>query len=162
MSILHRIGAHKLGVLLLAILLLLVLLLLPRKGEGAQDSANAQDFGDFIIHYNAISTNRLVDSMARQYHIERSAKRGLLNIAVEHKHDGIASMVDAQISADVSDLTGHHAPISMRETSEGGDVDYLGEFPLTGSGAYIFTVKVTPHGLSQPFVVRFNQDYVID
>jgi len=152
--------AHKLGVSLLAILLLLVLLLLPRIGEGAQ--ANSQDFGDFVVHYNAISTDRLVDSMARQYHIERSSKRGLLNVAVEHKHDGTASMVGAQISADVSDLTGHHAPISMRETSEGGDVDYLGEFPLSGSGAYIFTVKVTPQGNSQPFVVRFNQDYVID
>ena len=154
--------AHKLGVSLLAILLLLVLLLLPRIGEGAQEAANSQDFGDFVIHYNAISTNRLVDSMARQYHIERSSKRGLLNIAVEHRHDGTASMVGAQISADVSDLTGHHAPISMRETSEGGDIDYLGEFPLSGSGAYIFTVKVTPQGNSQPFVVRFNQDYVID
>ena len=71
-------------------------------------------------------------------------------------------MVDAEISAEISDLTGHHAPISMRETSENGDVDYLGEFALSGSGAYIFTVKVTPRGRSQPYVLRFNQDYVVD
>jgi hypothetical protein len=150
--------AHKLGVALFAVLLLLVLLLAPRPGHGAQQ----QDFGDYVVHYNAISTNQLVDSMARQYHIERSAQRGLLNVAVEHKHTGGAQMVGAEISAEVSDLTGHRAPIRMRETSENGDVDYLGEFPLSGSGAYIFTVKITPPGQNQPFVVRFNQDYVVD
>lgn len=150
--------AHKVGVLLIAILLLIVLLLLPRHGEGAQ----AQEFGDYVVHYNAISTNQLVDSMARQYHIERSAKRGLLNVAVEQKRDGVTHMLDADISAEVSDLTGHHVSINMRETSENGDVDYLGEFPLSGSGAYLFTVRVTPRGRSQPYVVRFNQDYVVD
>ena len=51
---------------------------------------------------------------------------------------------------------------NVRETSENGDVDYLGEFPLESSGAYIFTVKVTPPGHAQPYVVKFNQDYVID
>lgn len=152
--------AHKVGVLLLAIALLIVLLLLPQRGRGA--TPNASEFGDYIVHYSAISTNKLVDSMARQYHIERSARRGLLNVAIEQKRDGATRTVDADVSAEVSDLTGHRAPISMRETSENGDVDYLGEFALSGSGAYIFTVKVTPRGRSQPFVVRFNQDYVID
>jgi hypothetical protein len=150
--------AHKVGVLLLALLLLIVLLVLPRHGQGAQ----AQEFGDYVVHYNAISTNQLVDSMARQYHIERSGRRGLLNVAVERKLGGAASMIGADISAEVSDLTGHRTPISMRETNENGDVDYLGEFPLSGSGAYIFTVKVTPPGRTQPYVVRFNQDYVVD
>ena len=149
--------AHKVGVLLVAILLL-VILLLPRHGQAAQ----TQEFGDYVVRCNAISTNQLVDAMARQYHIERSAQRGLLNVAIEHKHDGASSTVGAQINAEVSDLTGHRTPISMRETSENGDVDYLGEFPLSGSGAYIFTVKVTPQGSTQPFVVRFNQDYVVD
>ena len=40
--------------------------------------------------------------------------------------------------------------------------DYLGEFPLESSGAYIFTVKITPPGHAQPYVVKFNQDYVVD
>jgi len=150
--------AHKVGVLLLAILLLIVLLVLPRHGQGAQ----AQEFGDYVVHYNAISTSQLVDSMARQYHIERSGHRGLLNVAVERKQAGAAGMIGADISAEVSDLTGHRTPINMRETRENGDVDYLGEFPLGGSGAYLFTVKITPPGRTQPYVVRFNQDYVVD
>jgi hypothetical protein len=156
-------NAHKVGVLLLAIALLIVLLLLPRHGQGAQ----AQEFGDYIVHYNAIATSQLQAAMAKQYGIERSARRGLLNIAVEKiadasRHDGTTHMMNADVRAEVSDLTGHKQPIALRETEENGDVDYLGDFPLSGSGAYIFTVKVTPPGHTQPFVVRFNQDYVVD
>lgn len=156
MRIAHN--AHKIGVVFAAIALLLILLLLPRHGEGAQ----TQDFGDYIVHYNAISTNQLLAEVAKSYGIERSARRGLLNIAVQSKGGAEAHMVGADVRAEVADLSGHRAPIRVRETSENGDIDYLGEFPLSGSGAYIFTVKVTPPGHARPYVVRFNQDYVID
>ncbi len=151
--------AHKAGVFIIAIVVLFVLLLLPRHGQGAQTQ---QDFGDYIVHFSAITTNQLVAEIAESYGIERSGRRGLLNIAVQAKDDGQARMVGASVSAEVSDLTGHRQPIQLRETSENGDVDYLGEFPLSGSGAYVFTVKVTPPGHSQPYLVKFNQDYVID
>jgi hypothetical protein len=152
--------AHKVGVLITAIALLLILLLLPRHGQGAQ--ANTRDFGDYIVHYSAISTNQLLAEVAKSYGIERSGHRGLLNIAVQAKSSGQTQMVGADVSAEVADLTGHRTPIAVRETSENGDVDYLGEFPLSSSGAYIFTVKVTPPGHAQPYVVKFNQDYVVD
>jgi hypothetical protein len=150
--------AHKVGVLIAAIALLLILLLLPRHGQGAQ----AQDFGDYIVHYSAISTNQLVAEVAKSYGIERSGHRGLLNIAVQAKGGGQTRMVGAAVSAEVADLSGHRTPIQVRETSENGDIDYLGEFPVSDSGAYIFTVKVTPPGHAQPYVVKFNQDYVVD
>ena len=153
--------AHKVGVLIAAIALLLILLLLPRHGQGAQTQTNTQDFGDYIVHYSAISTNQLVAAVAKSYGIERSGHRGLLNIAVQAKSIQ-THMVSADVSAEVADLTGHRTPIRVRETSENGDVDYLGEFPLGSSGAYIFTVKVTPPGHAQPYVVKFNQDYIVD
>ena len=155
-------NAHKVGVLLLAIALLILLLLLPSRGKGAQ----AQQFGDYIVRCNAIATSQLQAAVAKQYGIERSARRGLLNVSIEKTAGagtgGATHMVNAEVRAEVSDLTGHKQAIALRETEENGDVDYLGDFPLSGSGAYIFTVKVTPPGNAQPFVVRFNQDYVID
>ncbi len=151
MRIIHAPGA-------IAIALLSVLLLSPRYGHGAQE----QDFGDYIVHYNAISTNQLMPDVARNYGIERSDHRGLLNIAVETKSAGETHMVGADVSAEVSDLSGHRTPIRLRETSENGDIDYLGEFPLSSSGTYIFSVKITPPGHALPYVVKFNQDYVVD
>jgi uncharacterized protein DUF4426 len=150
MQIIQKIGSP--------IALLAALMLSPRFGHGAQ----VQDFGDYIIHYSAISTNQLMPEMAKSYGIERSDKRGFLNIAVQAKSTGESHMVNAEVSAQVSDLTGHSAPIQIRETSENGDIDYIGEFPLSGSGTYIFTVKVTPPNHAQAYVVKFNQEYVVD
>jgi hypothetical protein len=118
-------------------------------------------FGDYIVHYNAISTNQLLPAVAKQYGIERSAKRGLLNISVESK-TGNPHTVSAEITATVGDLTGHDKPISIRETSENGDIDYLGEFPIDASGTFVFKVKVATPGQQQPFVVKFSQDLVAE
>ncbi len=122
---------------------------------------SSQTFGDYIVRYNAIGTNDLLPAMARQYGIERSSRRGLLNISVE-SDIATSHTVNADITADVGDLTGHATHVAMRETSENGDIDYLGEFALDGSGTYLFTVKVAVPGKAQPFVVRFTHDFVVD
>lgn len=151
--------AHKLGVVLIAILLLLILLLVPRHGHG--QSTAEQDFGDYVIHYSAIYTNQLLPDMARRYAIERAADRGLINVAVEEKGKP-SRMVRADVNARVSDLFGHEQRIRFRETEEDGQVDYLGTFRLNGSGSYRFTVHVVAPGATQPYVVSFNRDYVVD
>ena len=149
--------AHKVGVALIAIALMLFLLLVPRHGRGQ----STQDLGDYLVHYSAISTQQLPADAAAQYGIARSSDRGLLNVAVEAKRSD-AAMVRASVSATVSDLTGHAQPVRFHETQEGGAFDYLGEFPLNGSGSYLFTLNVTPPGAAHAYVVRFNRDYVVD
>jgi Domain of unknown function (DUF4426) len=152
--------AHKLGVILVAVALMLALLLVPRHGQG-QDT-NDRDFGDYVVHVSAIPTNQLLADVARQYGVERSARRGLLNVSVERKSAQTTHTVSADIVAEMRDLSGHRQAVPVRETSENGDIDYLGEFPLTGSGTYLFTLRITPPGRAQPYVVTFNQDCVVD
>ena len=151
---------HRFGVTFAAVALMPVLLVAPRGGSG-QD-ANDRDFGDYVVHVSAISTRQLLADVARQYGVERSARRGLLNVSVERKGAEGAHTVSADVVAEVRDLSGHRQPVRVRETSENGDIDYLGEFSLSGSGTYLFTLKVTPPGHSQAYVVTFSQDYVVD
>jgi hypothetical protein len=120
-----------------------------------------KDFGDYVVRCNAISTQQLSPAIAKQYGIERSAKRGLLNISVESK-TGTAHTVSGNVTATVGDLTGHDKPIAVRETTENGDIDYLAEFPLDDSGTFVFTIKVVPAGRTQPFVMKCTQDLVAD
>ena len=122
---------------------------------------STQDFGNYTVRCNAISTLQLPEAMAKQYGIERSARRGLLNIFVEAK-SGEAHTVNAVVTAQVGDLTGHDQPVVIQETNENGDIDYLGEFPIDSSGTYVFTVKVSPAGQASPFVVKFTQDLTAD
>ena len=122
---------------------------------------STQDFGNYVVRCNAISTMQLPAAMTKQYGIERAARRGLLNVSVESK-TAEGHTVNAVVTAQVGDLTGHDKPVVIRETSENGDIDYLGEFPIDGSGTYVFTVKVSPSGQTPPFVVKFTQDLSVD
>ena len=125
--------------------------------------AQSQEFGDIVVRYSAVSTNALPDDTAKSYGIERSSRNGLLNIAVQRKRDGAdAELIGAKIAGSVSDLTGHAHAITFRETREGGDIDYLGEFPVESSGAYLFTIRVAPIGTDQSYTLKFNQNYVVD
>ncbi len=152
-------AAHKTSVTLVVLALLLILLASPRHGHGQSDSS--QDVGKYIVHYSAISTNQLLPAMARRYGINRDANHGLLNIAIEEK-GGESHMVRVDVSARVGDLLGHDQVIRMRETSEDGEIDYLGVFELNGSGTYHFSVRLTLPGETQPHVIKFNTDYVVD
>ena len=149
--------AHKIGIAIVVVVVLIVLLLLPRRGAGQ----SGRDFGDCIVYYSAVPTEQLLAEVAHRYGIERSPHRGLLNIAIEDKHD-TAHTISAAVSADVSDLTGHRQHFDVRETAENGDIDYLGEFSLQGTGTYLFTVRIARPGHDRPYVLTFSQDYVVD
>ncbi len=120
--------------------------------------ADDHTFGDITIHANALSTTQLLPAMAKQYGITRDAKHGLLNVSIDQNGRTISATVTAQ----VGDLTGHPRALPLRETAENGDVDYLGEFAIDGSGTYVFTVTATVPGKSQPFTAKFTQDLVVD
>jgi hypothetical protein len=150
--------AHKVAVLTIVIIFMLLALLLPRAGHAGESA-----FGDYVVHYSAISTEQLFPAAAASYGIERSPHNGLVNIAVEHKSNGAdPAMIAASISGKVADLTGHSHPIRFRETREDGAVDYLGEFAIDSAGTYVFTIDVTPPGGARAYTLRFNQDYVVD
>jgi len=141
----------------LAPLIVAALFVAPMLGHAGSD----KDFGDYIVHCNAISTQQLSPAIAKQYGIDRSKNRGLLNISVESTA-GTVHTVSADVTVTVGDLTGHDKPINVRETSENGDIDYLAEFPIDNSGTFVFTVKATPADRRQPFVMKCTQDLVVD
>ncbi|HET8940826.1 MAG TPA: DUF4426 domain-containing protein [Rudaea sp.] len=150
---------QKFGILMIATAVPIAMLLSPRFSHG-QDGASV-DIGNYIVRYSVVSTNQLLPAMAQRYGITRDINRGLLNIAVQEKGPG-AHMVRADVSARAGDLLGHGQPVRFRETSEGGEIDYLGVFDLNGSGTYRFSVRVVPPGATQPHVVEFNRDFVVD
>jgi Domain of unknown function (DUF4426) len=150
-------AVHRIDIPVIAALLLSTLLI-PQSSVG-----ETLQFGDYIVRYSAVSTNALGVEAAKTYGIERSSRNGLLNIAVQKKHEsGEPELIGAKINGIVGDLTGHHHPIAFRETKEGGDIDYLGEFPIDGSGTYVFSINVFPADSTQHVAIKFNQDYVVD
>jgi hypothetical protein len=63
-----------------------LLLLCGSLGFPARVAAQqSQDFGDYVVHYNALNTNLIPPQVAQGYGITRSPNRALLNVTVMKK-----------------------------------------------------------------------------
>ena len=79
----------------------------------------SQDFGDYVVHYNALNTNLIPPQVAKAYGIQRSSSRALLNITVLKKvMDNPGTPVKAEIATTSTNLTGQRRQIEMREILE--------------------------------------------
>lgn len=66
----------------------------------------SQDFGEYVVHYNALNTNMIPPQVAQSYNIKRSPNRALLNVTVLKKMmDTPGTPVKAGVSANGTNLT---------------------------------------------------------
>ena len=121
---------------------------------------NSQDFGDYVIHYNALATDMLPPAVARDYHITRSQNRGMLNITVLKKVLGSPGQpVHARVEASARTLAGQDRTINMREIREGNAIYYIGEFGVANEETLKFKVRARPQGERDFFEVDLSQDF---
>ena len=121
---------------------------------------NSEDFGDYVIHYNALATDMLPPVIARDYRITRSQNRGMVNITVLKKVLGSPGQpVHARVETHARNLAGQDRNISMREIREGNAIYYIGEFGVANEETLNFKVRVRPQGERDFYEVEFSQDF---
>lgn len=137
--------------------LLAVVALLPLKVNAEQ----SQTFGDYVVHYNAFTTDMLQPKMAKLYNIKRSKNRALLNISVLKKLLGTPSeSVKALVKGSATNLVAQYRPLELREVkTESGAIYYLAEINVDHKETIDFTIQVTPEGLSSPLELKFRQQF---
>ena len=127
---------------------------------GTAQAENSQDFGDYVVHFNALNTTHLPASVTREYAIKRSKNRGMINIAILRKTLGTTGTpLTAEISASATNLTGQKRHIKLREIREATAIYYIGVFPITHEEVLRFTVKVKPEGENETQEVKFKQQF---
>lgn len=120
----------------------------------------SQDFGDYVVHFNAIGTDLLPPKVAKEYGIKRSNQRAMLNIAVQKKKLGTSVQpVTAKVAASAVNLAGQSKDIHLREIREPYAIYYIGEFSISNEETLKFTVDITPEDSSDPLTVRFRQQF---
>lgn len=102
---------------------------------------SSKTIGNYIVHFNALSTESLPASVARAYGITRSKNRGLLNISVLKKGGGFEG-VEADINANATNLTGQLRNIDLRKIEEQNAVYYISEFSVTDRETLDFSIDV--------------------
>jgi len=117
-------------------------------------------FGDFQVHYNALTTDLIEPSVARAYGIIRSKHRALVNIAVlRHVMGTPAQPIQAMVKVEAVNMSAQLRSIEMRELNDAGAIYYIGEFPISDNDHLTFSVEVTPEGSSTASTVSFKQEF---
>ena len=142
---------------LLSLLFLTAMLIVAADSEAQQ----SQDFGDYVVHYNALNTNLIPPQVAQGYGIKRSSSRALLNITLLKKvMNNPGTPVRARVSASGTNLTGQRREIDIREIKDAeGAIYYIGELQVHNMETYNFTVEVQPNDESEPLSVKFQQQF---
>lgn len=123
---------------------------------------SSKDFGDYVIHFNALGTDQLTADVARQYDIGRSRNRAILNVSILRKDDGMGTPVTGSVSASAINLTGQLKNIALREIEEGSAVYYIGEVSITDGEQLLFTIDATPLNEPSRFTVRFKKQFFVN
>ena len=123
----------------------------------------SRDFGDYVLHYNALSTDQLPPQVAKGYGIVRSKNRALLNISIIKKVEGTpGTPVPGSVSAHATNLTGQLKNLTLRQVTDGDAVYYIGELSVANGETLMFDVSATPLNESSRFNVKFKRQFFTD
>ena len=124
-------------------------------------NASSRDFGDYVLHFNAIPTDTLTPEIASSYSITRSANRVLLNISILQKTEGALDVpVTGTVSASAVNLSGQAKNLSLREIREGEAIYYVGDVSISGEETLVFSVEARPaDATGAPLTVRFQRQF---
>ena len=141
--------------------LLKTLTLLTVMASSPSVAQQAQEFGDYVVHYNALSSSLITPEVAKAYGIRRSDSRALINISVlKPAGEQTATAVKAAVTTTGRNLTGQTRKIEMREIDDGdGAIYYIGELSVRNMETFDFTVVVIPEGQSKPLNIKFRQQF---
>jgi hypothetical protein len=120
---------------------------------------SSEQFGDYIVHFNALSTESIGRAMAKKYAITRSSRHGMMNISVQKASEADGSTaLRAKISGTSVNLMGQNSDVVFREIPD-TYVSYIGLFPVKGPDTYTFNLTILPEGATRPINLRFNQNF---
>ncbi len=137
-------------------------------GTGAEidvlaGTESSRDFGDYEVHFNALTTDQLTAAIASEYDIVRSKNRALLNVTILRKEDhGGATPVGGAVAASAVNLTGQLKNLLVREIREADAIYFIAETPVTNGESLIFTIDATPQNEASRFSVRFQKQFFTD
>src|SRR5690606_20538841 len=138
-------------------------LLLDSQEPSLPATETSKDFGDYIVHFNALSTEELMPAIAQQYGIMRSANRAMLNVTILRKTaEGMTEAVPGSVAASAINLTAQLKNLTFREITEGDAIYYIAEFPVSNEETLIFSIDVTPINESSRFSVRYKRQFFVD
>ncbi|MDJ0908462.1 MAG: DUF4426 domain-containing protein [Woeseiaceae bacterium] len=124
--------------------------------------ATFAEIGDWVVHFNAQTTDQLSPEIASAYGITRSQNRPMMTLSVLRKADN--TPVSAEVSMRAVNLTGQLKNFTIQEITDQGAIYYLGFSSSTVAHLerLRFEISVTPEGATESSDVVFSRQFYID
>ncbi|MCO7225273.1 DUF4426 domain-containing protein [Pleionea sp. CnH1-48] len=117
----------------------------------------SKNIGDYVVHYNAFTSDFISPETARQYGIQRSKALGLVNITVLKQNTKTPVGTSANIIGNAYNLAGQNKDLAFKEIREGDAIYYLANFRFANAEKLTFKLKITPRGEETPLDFQFTQ-----
>ncbi len=125
-----------------------------------QSGDRSKDFGEYVLHYNALTTDMLPPEVASAFNISRSKSRAMLNIVMLRKVEGtLGRAMRGEVTARTRNLTGQLKNLELRPVTEGDAIYYIGEIAVADGEVLIFDIEATPEGSDTAMKVTFQQQF---
>jgi len=128
--------------------------------EAMPSSETSAEVGDYIVHYNAMTTDQLTPTVAQSTGIVRSKNRAMLNVSFVEKSTG--NTVEGGVEVSAANLTGQTKNITMRRVRDGEATYYIAEVPVAHRETLVFNIEATPPGATQPTMLKFRRQFFTD
>ncbi len=112
--------------------------------------------GPWVLHYMVMNTTDLTPEIARTYDVDRSKKRGLLMLNLQHREQPQVS-VNHRTEGTIRNLIGQARSERIRNVVEGDAIYTLIEFRYSHLETMRFELDVHPEDGSAPIRLSFNQ-----
>lgn len=112
-------------------------------------------FDEYEIHYNAIPTGLLNDTIAQQYGIVRSRARGMLMITILRDGEPVRGRVRTFAIDDDEQVM----EVPMREIRSESWVSYVGVLKIQAGQPVNFSIEARPETGDGPFNVGWRQTF---
>lgn len=121
---------------------------------------NSQEFGDYVIHYNAFRSDTISPEVAKQYGLARANNRVLINIAVLKKvMNTTGTPTPSVVTGHASNLTGQLKQLEFKTIKEGTAIYYLAETKISDGEFLKFDIKVIPEGETRAARLNFDKRF---
>lgn len=118
--------------------------------------------GEYIVNYNALTTDFIQPKTASEYKIKRSKNRGMVTIAIQKKPDAqkaLGKPVTAKVSGYAKNLNGQTRNLKFDLIKEGSAVYYIEDFSVTNQEVVDFVLQIKPDGQEKSYGLKFRQQF---
>ena len=138
----------------------LILLSLFTTLAQADEQAGAQYkvLGPWEVHYIAFPSTFIQPSIAKNYDLDRSPNKGIINISVLKNSDKTAQT--ATLTGTARNLLGNKKQLEFKEVVEGDAIYYLAQIDYSNEEIYRFDIEINQNGQVQ--TLKFQQKFYVD